>query len=71
MFLHKKKYGKFPLFLIDDISSEIDNNKLNSLFDFMDSEIGQIIITSTNNNFIDFHKYKENLKYKIVDGCIK
>lgn len=71
MFLHKKKFGKFPLFLIDDISSEIDNTKMCSLFDFMDSELGQIIITSTNNDFIDLDKYKKNLNYKIVNGHIK
>lgn len=71
MFLYKKIFDKYPLLLIDDISSEIDNTKMCSLFDFMDSELGQIIITSTNNSFINLDKYKQNLNYKIVDGHIK
>lgn len=71
IFLHKKIFDEFPIFLIDDISSEIDDKKLCSLFDFMDSELGQIIITTTNNNFINFDKYKKKLNYKIVDGHIK
>lgn len=69
--LYKKMYSKYPLFLIDDISSEIDNKRLKSLFEFMNNEIGQVIITSTNKEILNSDNLKDCIKYKIVDGYIQ
>jgi len=69
--LYKKIFSKYPLFLIDDISSEIDNRRLKSLFEFMNNEIGQVIITSTNKEIMNSDSLKEYINYKIVDGYIK
>ena len=64
-------FAKYPLFLIDDISSEIDSKRLKSLFEFMNKEIGQVIITSTNKDILNSDSLEECIKYKIVDGYIK
>lgn len=42
-----RKYAKTPLFLLDDVASELDENRCNHLFSYLRDESTQVFITTT------------------------
>lgn len=64
---HKKEY---PILLLDDVLSELDQARQNKLLDFIDNDI-QIFITSTDINDINLEKLSNYQVFNIDNGHIK
>lgn len=46
-----QKYKKTPLFLLDDVTSELDADRCSYLFSYLRDETTQVFLTTTDNNF--------------------
>jgi len=67
---YKQLFNKYPILLLDDICSELDLKKINSLFDYISGNIGQIFITTTCKNNLDFLNMENSNFYRIDSGEI-
>ena len=67
--LFKEKTGNIPILLLDDVFSELDENKKNNLLSYIKNEI-QTIITTTDLNSIDKSILKKSKLIEIDDGKI-
>lgn len=66
--IFKSEYGYFPVFLLDDFSSFIDQGKFEQLINYVNIQDGQFVFTDTSNVFMG-----RNIPYKsfeIVEGDI-
>ena len=68
--IYEQKYQTKPIFIIDDLYSELDKYKVNSILEYLDENI-QTFITVT-----DLNKVKKNIKEKskifaIKNGVVK
>lgn len=55
----KNETGEFPILLLDDVMSELDNNRRNSLLDYIQTKNIQTLITATDKSLFKFDdKYK-------------
>ncbi len=65
------KYTKeYPILLLDDVLSELDQSRQNKLLDFIDDNV-QIFITSTDINDINLSKLNNYQVFNIDNGHIK
>ena len=63
----KDEKEETPILLLDDIMSELDQNRINFLLDYIKNY--QSIITTTDSNFV---KNKENIKIsKVLNGTLE
>lgn len=69
MELFKKKKGYYPILILDDLFSELDNQKIDNILNFISSEI-QVFITTT--NLEHFKRFQEDdySHYLIDNGKI-
>lgn len=68
--LFKKYKNSVPILLLDDVFSELDNNKKNNLLKFISKDI-QTIITTTDLKNIDDKLLKNALILKVNEGNIE
>jgi DNA replication and repair protein RecF len=61
---------EYPVLLLDDVLSELDQSRQNQLLDFIDNDV-QIFITSTNINDINLEKLHNYQVFNIDNGHIK
>ena len=63
--------GLEPLLLLDDISSELDDERTDALFSYLERAQGQVILTTTRPDLIRLGEQGKNrLDIKIVEGKI-
>jgi len=67
---YKDKFDQFPIFLLDDICSELDSQKIYSLFDYINGNIGQIFITTTCKNNLNHLNIQNSNFYNLNSGVI-
>jgi len=60
--------GVYPVFLLDDVSSELDRERNAQLMSYLDQAGGQVFITTTDRNFI--HIDSDARVYRVADGVI-
>ena len=65
--LFNMKYMEPPILLLDDIFSELDNEKKNNLIKYINNNI-QTIITTTDINMIDKNLVRKANIYEIING---
>ena len=70
LMIYKKIKGEYPVFLLDDVFSEIDIKKRNNIIKYFKDDM-QVIITTTDINDIDMKLVEEARIYKIKNGDIK
>lgn len=68
-FIHQFS-NNYPILLLDDVLSELDKDRQNSLLDYIKDKT-QTFITSTNINEINISKIKQYKIYTIDNGTIK
>ncbi len=73
---HRRVHGTYPILLLDDVLSELDNEKRIRLMQFLVQLKTQIFITSTEITDIELgaveHVNNENVKIKYLEnGIIK
>ncbi len=67
--IFSKKKGEYPLVLLDDIFSELDQKTQNNVFELINGK-GQKIITTTDLDNIDINKIKNKKVFSINDAKI-
>lgn len=50
--LFEQKFEKTPVFLLDDVASELDENRASYLFSYLRDEAAQVFLTTTENDLI-------------------
>jgi len=70
LYSYKEKFDKFPIFLMDDICSELDSKKIDALFEYIQGNIGQIFITTTNKKNLNVGNMKNICFFKVKSGAI-
>ncbi len=60
-----------PMFLLDDVSSELDASRTASLFDVLAEREGQLLITTTRPELIDTSRFTERLDLTMRDGRLE
>jgi DNA replication and repair protein RecF len=60
-----------PIFLLDDVLSELDQERQNRLLKYLISSGGQVIITATGLNEIDREIIRQSKIFKVAKGYIK
>lgn len=69
--LHYRIHGLYPLLLLDDVLSELDEKKRLKLIEYLEQINAQIFITTTENTVLNYLS-RENLSvYSVEKGVIK
>ncbi len=68
--LYKERKNEYPILLLDDIFSELDNSKKNAIVKYLKNDI-QVFITSTDINDIDSKILRDSKIYTISSGNIE
>lgn len=66
----KKHKNNYPILLLDDVLSELDENRQNNLITFINNKT-QTIITTTNINDINLEKIDDYAVFEVNEGRIK
>ncbi len=67
---HRKLHGSYPTLLLDDVLSELDSSKRDSLIRFLSEINTQIFITTTDFNLPDSMKSEDCAVFKVREGQI-
>jgi DNA replication and repair protein RecF len=62
-------HGRLPVLLLDDVSSELDAERNERLFEFLDRFEGQVFITTTDPAFL--HIKAEQTTWQVDSGQVK
>lgn len=65
--LYSQKFGKTPLFLLDDVASELDATRRQHLFSTLRDEAAQVFVTTTENEIIS-DDYKQKSRVFLVEA---
>jgi DNA replication and repair protein RecF len=68
--IFKEKKGEYPLLLLDDVFSELDNRKKIAIMRYLSKRM-QIVITTTDINNIDISEFKEISIFMVKNGVVK
>ena len=66
----KKIKGEYPILILDDLFSELDNNKVNNILKMLNKEV-QTFITTTNIESIQDELIKDGTLFKVNYGSIE
>lgn len=66
----KKIKDYYPILILDDLFSELDELKINNIFKLLNKEV-QTFITTTDINMVDKELIKEAKKFKVTDGILE
>ncbi len=59
-----------PVFLLDDVSSELDQARTAALFEVLAERQGQLLITTTRPELIDTARFSDRLDLSVRDGAL-
>ena len=65
----REQLGHYPILLLDDVSSELDPQRNEKLFDFLSTIEGQVFITTTDVKYVRLHH--EFRRFDVSDGEVK
>lgn len=63
--------GETPIFLLDDVGSELDKDRSKFFFDYLNSVKGQVFITATDSSTIRLDSGADCRCFEVVNGCVK
>ncbi|MBE6148771.1 MAG: DNA replication/repair protein RecF [Firmicutes bacterium] len=66
----KKIKNQYPILILDDLFSELDDKKINNIINMLNKEV-QTFITTTNIDKIDKNLLKDSTIFKVEDGNIE
>ncbi len=64
----RETLGHYPILLLDDVSSELDPQRNEKLFDFLSTIEGQVFITTTDVNYVRLHH--EFRRFDVSNGQV-
>ena len=62
-------YGEYPLFLVDDVDSELDEHRMNELLQILESKT-QVFVTTTKPGLIRGGE-RPSLTFQLSNGHVK
>lgn len=65
------KFGKTPLFLLDDVASELDETRCRYLFTYLRDESAQVFLTTTENDLTRGEFEGHSKSFLIENGTVK
>lgn len=68
--LFEKKFEKTPIFLLDDVASELDENRVSYLFSYLRDKAAQVFLTTTENDLIHKEYQGRSYIFLIEEGTI-
>lgn len=71
MELINARVGSYPIFLLDDVSSELDGSRNESFFRFLRESGGQVFISSTARENIRLHKGAAATIFQVEKGSVR
>ncbi|MBF0106280.1 MAG: DNA replication/repair protein RecF [Deltaproteobacteria bacterium] len=66
--MYTAQYFKSPLFLLDDVASELDNERCHYLFSYLNKEATQVFLTTTENKIHGMEYQGEKTVFKVGHG---
>ena len=70
LLIFKRIKGEYPILILDDLFSELDNIKINNIISMLNKEI-QTFITTTQINNIDQNLLENSTIFKVTNGSIE
>ncbi len=71
MELYYQSSGSYPLFLLDDVTSELDENRNKFFFEYLTKAKGQVFVTSTTPDDIKLSNIREYLTLVVAGGEVQ
>lgn len=68
--LYSSHHGKTPLFLLDDVASELDEKRCHYLFSYLRDEAAQVFLTTTENELVHDEFAKRSAAFLIENGRV-
>lgn len=68
--LFKKKLGSYPIFILDDLFSELDKSKIDNILDIINDDV-QTFITTTEIDKVNKHIVDKSKLFEVIDGKIR
>jgi DNA replication and repair protein RecF len=68
--MYAKKFGRTPLFLLDDVASELDATRRRHLFSYLRDEAAQVFITTTENEIISQDYEAKSSSFLVEAGTV-
>ena len=62
--------GYYPILILDDLFSELDDNKVNNIVGMLNKEV-QTFITTTSIDKVDKELLKDSTIFKVEDGNVE
>ena len=62
--------GEVPLFLLDDLTSELDEGRRTRLIEILRALEGQVWVTTTDPAYLGDLSGVDSLKLRVQDGCV-
>ena len=66
----KKQRGVRPVLLLDDMTSELDEDRKEAFFDSLLKQAGQVFVTSTDTNLLKHRRFSDANFLKVENGKI-
>ncbi len=66
----KEKKGYYPILILDDLFSELDDKKINNIVSMLNKEV-QTFITTTSIDKVDKELLKDSTIFKVEDGSVE
>lgn len=70
LLITKEEKGYYPILILDDLFSELDNLKINNIISMLNKEV-QTFITTTEIDNIDNNLIKNSMIFEVKDGVIE
>lgn len=68
--MYSEKFGRTPLFLLDDVASELDATRRQHLFSYLRDEAAQVFITTTENEIISEDYKAKSHSFLVEAGTV-
>lgn len=68
--MFEKKFEKAPIFLLDDVASELDETRASYLFSYLRDEAAQVFLTTTENDLIHKEYQGRSYIFLIEEGTV-
>ena len=68
--MFENKFEKTPIFLLDDVASELDENRTSYLFSYLRDEAAQVFLTTTENDLIHKEYQRRCHIFLVEEGTV-
>jgi len=70
LYLHKEATGRTPVLMLDDITSELDDQRRQALFELLHNGAGQVFVTTTDPKLFMNGKERKSCFFEVREGQV-